>query len=118
MQVSTSNSGRSAGAREADAVGRERRHAKRRGQLDERLVVGLLVAAVMPLQLDVHAIAAEQPDEAIEQAADAEAPRSSAARPTSATSPRVVPSSRSSVSAPSPFGARSFMRVISRHRFR
>ena len=60
--------------READAVGRDRRHAERRRQADERLVVALFVAAEMPLQLDVDAIAAEDADEAIEQAADAVAP--------------------------------------------
>ena len=73
MQVRTSNSGRAAGV-EADAVGRQRRHAERRGQADERLVVALLVAAEMPLQLDVHAVAAEDADQAIEQAADAVPP--------------------------------------------
>ena len=55
---------------EADAVGGDRRHAERRRQRDERVVVALLVAPKMPLQLDVHAVAAEDADEAIEQAAD------------------------------------------------
>ena len=41
--------------------------------MDERLVVGFLVAAEVPLQLDVHAVAAEQADEAIHQAPDAAA---------------------------------------------
>jgi len=41
-------------------------------QLDERLVVDLLVAPEMPLQLDVDAVAAEDPDEAVDEAADAE----------------------------------------------
>ena len=53
------------------AVGRERRHAKRAGQRDQRRVVLLFVAAEMPLQFDVDAVAAEDADEAIEQAADA-----------------------------------------------
>ena len=57
--------------READAVGRDGRHAERRRQADERVVVALFVAPQMPLQLDVHAVAAEDADEAIEQAADA-----------------------------------------------
>ena len=56
---------------EADAVGRDRRDAERRRQSDERVVVALFVAPQMPLQLDVHAVAAEDADEAIEQAADA-----------------------------------------------
>ena len=60
--------------READAVGRERRHAEGRRQADERLGVALLVATEMALQLDVHAVAAEHADEAIEQAADAVPP--------------------------------------------
>ena len=59
------------GRREADAAGRDDRHAKRRRELDERLVVGFFVAAEVALQLDVDAVAAEQADEAIEQAADA-----------------------------------------------
>ena len=59
--------------REPDAVGDEGRHAERRGQLRQRLVRRLLVAAVMPLQLDVGAIAAEDADQAIDQPADAEA---------------------------------------------
>ena len=61
--------------RKAHAVGRDDRHVERRRQIDERLVVGFLVAAEVPLQLDVDAVAAEQADEAIEQAADAVARR-------------------------------------------
>ena len=58
----------------------------------------------MPLQLDVHVVAAEDADEPIEQAADAVTARArAAARPASATSPPTWPSSSSSVSAPSPF---------------
>ena len=75
MQVSTSNSGRAAGVVEADAVGRQRRHAERVGEADERRVVARLVAAQVPLQLDVDAAAAEDADETIEQAADAVPPR-------------------------------------------
>ena len=59
--------------RKADAVGRDDRHVERRRELDERLVVRFLVAAEVPLQLDVHAVATEQADEAIHQAADAAA---------------------------------------------
>ncbi len=54
---------------EADAVGRQRRHAERLRQADERRDVALFVAAKMPLELDVHAIAAENADEAIEHPA-------------------------------------------------
>ena len=60
--------------RKPDAVGRKKRRAKGRGQRDQRLVVGLFLAAKMPLQLHVHAVAAEQPDEPLEQPADAVAP--------------------------------------------
>ena len=61
---------------EADAAGGDDRHPERRGHRGKRLVVGFLVAAGMPLQLDVRPeIATEETDEAIEQAADAEAAR-------------------------------------------
>ena len=103
---------------EADAVGRQRRHAERRRQADERLVVALLVAAKVPLQLDVDAAAAEDADQPIEQAADAVAAAVERGAPGERDQPGVQPSSSSSVSAPSPFGARSFMRVTSRQRFR
>ena len=75
MQVRTSNSGRSAGvANRAPLVamiGTRNASASR----DERLVVGFLVAAVMPLHFDIRAIASEQADDPIEQAADAESMR-------------------------------------------
>ena len=61
------------GRREPDAVGRDDRHVERRREIDERLVVRFFVAAEVPLQLDVHAVAAEQADETIHQAADAAA---------------------------------------------
>ena len=57
--------------REAHAVGGDDRHAKGRRQIDERAVVGFLVPVEMTLQLHVHAMPAEQSDEAIEQPADA-----------------------------------------------
>ena len=72
----------------------------------------------MPLQLDVDLVAAEDADQAIEQPADAVAIGCSSGRPASATSPPTWPSRSSSVSAPSPFGARSFIVVISRQRLR
>ena len=46
--------------RKPHAVGRDDGHVERRREMDERLVVGFLVAAEVPLQLDVHAAAAEQ----------------------------------------------------------
>ena len=58
--------------READAAGRDERHAKRLGEADQRLVVVFLIALQVPLQLDVGIAAAERADDAIEQAADAE----------------------------------------------
>ena len=60
--------------READAVGGDGGHAKRRRQRHERGGVGFFVAPEVPLQLDVDAVAAEDADQAIEQAADAVAP--------------------------------------------
>ena len=119
MQVSTSNSGRSAGVANRTPLVATHRHAERRRQVDERVVVGFFVAAEMPLQLDVDAIAAEDADEAIEQAADAVAPaveRGAAdERDEAAASRRRA---RRASSAPSPFGARSFIRVIRRQRLR
>ena len=61
------------GGRKPDAVGRDERHVERRREIDERLVVRFFVAAEVPLQLDVDAVAAEQADETIHQAADAAA---------------------------------------------
>ena len=98
----------------ADAVGGDGRHAKRRGQRDERRVIGVLVASKMALQLDVDAVAAEDADEPIEQAADTVPPAVERARPASATRPAVQTVELVERSAPSPLGARSFMRVISR----
>ena len=57
--------------REPDAAGRDDRYAKGRGQIDERLVVGVFVPPEMTLELDEHRLAAEEPDGAIEQPADA-----------------------------------------------
>ena len=57
--------------READAAGRQDRHAKRRRQFDERLVVRVFAAPAVALQLDEQVPAAEQADQAIDQAADA-----------------------------------------------
>ena len=119
MQVSTSNSGRSSGVAKPHAAGGDQRHAKRLGQADQRLVVVFLIALQVPLQLDVRLAAAEDADHAIEQAADAVAlglqQRPARQRDEAAV---VKPSRSSSVSAPSPFGARSFMREIRRQRLR
>ncbi len=57
----------------ADAAGRDERHAKRLGETDQRVVVVFLIALQVPLQLDAGIAAAEDADDAIEQAADAEA---------------------------------------------
>ena len=53
------------------AAGRHQRHAKGVGEAHQRVVVVFLIAAQMPLQFDVHIAATEQPDQPIEQAADA-----------------------------------------------
>ena len=92
---------------------------KRGGEIAQRVIVGFLVAQQMPLQLQVGVGAPEHADEPIEQPADAETRRRSASRARRArSSPLVWPSSSSSVSAPSPFGARSFIIVSSRQRLR
>ena len=67
--------------RETDAVGGHRRHAERRREADERIVVALFLAAIVALQLDVDAIAPEDADEAIEQPADAVPPAVERAAP-------------------------------------
>ncbi len=59
------------GRGKAHAAGRDERHAKRLGQADQRVVVVFLIAPQMALQLDVDVAAAEQPDQPIEQPADA-----------------------------------------------
>ena len=68
MQVSTSKSGRSAGVAKRTPPVATSRHAEGRREIDERLVVRFLVAAEMPLQLDVHGVAAEEADEAVDAA--------------------------------------------------
>ena len=91
MQVSTSNSGRSAGVANRTPLVATTGTRNAAARSTSVAVVGLFVARQMPLQLDVHAVAAEQADEPIEQAADAVAGApSSAARPASATSPPVA----------------------------
>ena len=101
------------GRRKAHAAGGDERHAERLGQAGQRVVVVFLIAAQVPLQLDVDVAAAEQPDQPIEQPADAVPLGDEQRPPDQRDQPRVVnPSKSSSVSAPSPLGARSFMRVI------
>ncbi len=56
--------------RETDTVGGHDRHVKGRRQREEGLIVAFLVAAQVALQLDVHVVAAEDPHQAIDQAAD------------------------------------------------
>ena len=102
---------------EAHAAGRDDRHAKRLGEADERVVVVFLIAAQVPLQLHIDLAASEEADEPIEQAADAEA-LGEQQRPPGQRDEALGEASRSSsVSAPSPFGERSFIRVMRRHRF-
>ena len=60
------------GLGEAHAVTGDHRHVKRGGQLLQDLVVPLLLAQQMPLQLHVHLRRAEDADDAIDEAADAE----------------------------------------------
>ena len=107
------------GRGEPHAAGGDHRHAERRGQGDERLVVGLLVATVVTLQLDVGTGRGRR----CRPADRADRRRRSAARRArrgrqAPRAHRVIPSRSSSVSAPSPFGERSFMRVTSRQRLR
>ena len=71
--VRTSKSGRSSGVAKRTPPVAIDRHAERFGQADERVVVVFLIAAQVPLQLDIDLAAPEQADEPIEQAADAEA---------------------------------------------
>jgi hypothetical protein len=59
--------------RKADAVGRDDRDVERGGQVDERLVVGFLIAQQMALNLDAHVRRSERADDAIDEAADPEA---------------------------------------------
>src|SRR5205814_6114022 len=56
---------------ETDVVGGDRLYAECARERFERHVGGLFVAQQVTLQLDEHAAAAEQADDAIEQAADA-----------------------------------------------
>ena len=107
------------GRGKAHAAGRDQRHTERIGQAHQRVVVVLLIAAQVPLQFDIDIAATEE-----------RRPGDRAARPRRNVRPAAVtvlparpalsvnPSKSSSVSAPSPFGARSFMRVIRRHRLR
>ena len=90
MQVSTSNSGRSAGVAKRTPlvaiVGTRNAGARPTSASLSRF----FVAAAVALQLDVDAAAAEQADQPIEQPADAvAAARRAPARPASATSPAV-----------------------------
>ena len=56
---------------EAHAVGRDNRHMKRAGDINQHPVVGLFVAQEMALNLDIHVAAPEHADERIDQSADA-----------------------------------------------
>ena len=72
MQVRTSYSARSDGSAKRTPLVAITGTMKRRGQLAQDLVVPLLLAQEMPLQLDVHLRRAEDADDAIDEAADAE----------------------------------------------
>ena len=106
------------GRGKAHAAGGHHRHAERVGQARQRVVVVFLIALQMPLQLDIDVGAAEDADKAIEQAAHAVALGLQQRAARQGDEPGGEPSSSSSVSAPSPFGARSFMREIRRQRLR
>ena len=60
------------GRGKADAAGGHQRHAKRLGEAHQRVVVVFLIALQVALQLHKNIVAAEDADQAIEQAADAE----------------------------------------------
>ena len=91
---------------------------ERGGEIAQRVVVGLLVAQEVALQLEVGAGAAEHADEPIDQPADAEPRAAQHGAPAERDrAPTVWPSISSSVSAPSPFGARSLAIVSRRQRF-
>ena len=59
---------------EADTVGCDHRHVERGGQVAQRSVVGFFLAQQVPLQLDPRVRGAEDPDDAVDEAADAELP--------------------------------------------
>jgi hypothetical protein len=63
------------GRGKADAAGGQQRDAKRLREAHQRVVVVFLVALQVALQLDEGVRAAKDPDDAIEQTADAEAVR-------------------------------------------
>ena len=73
MQVSTSYSGRFAGAAKRTPLVAIDRHVKGRREIDERLVVRLLVAEQVPLHLDADVVRAKRADDAIDEAAHAKA---------------------------------------------
>ena len=117
MHVSTSYSGRASGV--ANRTPLVAMTGTRNASASETSIsLSVFVALQMPLQLDVDLRAAEDADQPIEQPADA-VPLGVQQRPAGERDePADWPSRSSSVSAPSPFGARSFMRVIRRQRLR
>ena len=108
------------GCGEPHAVGGHDRHAKRRGQREQRLVVALPRPAAgdaAARRTRATARKGRRADRAGRQRRTGGP--TSVARPASAMSPSMhARRASSSCSAPSPFGAASFMRVISRHRLR
>ena len=106
------------GRGESHAAGGDHRHAERLGQPDEHVVVVFLIAPQMPLELDVQV--RSRPKMPTSVSSSPPTPKRSAwsnGRPASAMRPSTWPSRSASESAPSPFGARSFIVVIRRHRF-
>ena len=69
-----------AGIGKSHAVGRHDRHVKRAGDIGQRAIVCVLVAQEVPLNLDIHAVAPEQPDERIDEPAHAVSSRIATAR--------------------------------------
>jgi hypothetical protein len=55
--------------RESHAVGGDDRQMKRRGEVQQRVIVRFLVAKQMTLELDAHVVGAERADQPIDQAA-------------------------------------------------
>ena len=101
----------------AHAVGGQDRHPERLGQRDQHLVVHSLVALQVALDLDVDLLTAEDADHPVEQAADTMTIAVQQRAADQRDEPAHVAVEILSVSAPCPFGARSFIVVISRQRF-
>ena len=104
--------------RETHTVGRHDRQVERGREIDQGMVVGLFVPEEMPLQLDRHAAGAEHAHQPIDEPADAEAGTVDRGAPDQRHQPADMTVQVLEGERASPFGARSFMRVMSRHRLR